>query len=282
MQPGDRSMIPVRQTRYWRPTRSPLTRMTQSDAKPNRLTKYRSEPTTTRSNTAPDRASTGTSRSRDKARANNSSADLVTVMVRSLADPDNSSGAAPGRSIIPAARPARKGPASAVLRHYALHGCLGRSRIAFQLACALLVYGRIAALRAAPSRSARAPAGRPRSTPCLRCSPCSASAPAGSSGTTWRWRDPGGAPPEAIAGHGEFLGPAPGTSTDASAPQRERRCVGNPSRTGPGQDHRHQPDEGFTNGQPVAQAAALSPHCERSTDMDDERFLNSYHNASTP
>src|SRR5216684_4148456 len=84
MQPGDRSMIPVRQTRYWRPTRSPLTRMTQSDAKPNRLTKYRSEPTTTRSNTATDRASAGTSRSRDKARANNSAADLVTVMVRSL------------------------------------------------------------------------------------------------------------------------------------------------------------------------------------------------------
>src|SRR4029077_12924218 len=89
MQPGDRSMIPARQTRYWRPTRSPLTRMIQSDAKPNRLTKYRSEPTTTRSNTAPDRASAGTSRSRDKARANNSAADLVTVMVRSLADPNN-------------------------------------------------------------------------------------------------------------------------------------------------------------------------------------------------
>jgi hypothetical protein len=28
-------------------------------------------------------------------------------------------------------------------------------------------------------------------------------------------------------------GLAPGTSTDASAPQRERRCVGTPSRTGP-------------------------------------------------
>src|SRR5215472_12268489 len=83
-------MIPARQTRYWRPTRSPLTRMTQSDAKPNRLTKYRSEPTTTRSNTAPDRASAGTSRSRDKARANNSAADPVTVMARSLADPNNS------------------------------------------------------------------------------------------------------------------------------------------------------------------------------------------------
>jgi len=27
-----------------------------------------------------------------------------------------------------------------------------------------------------------------------------------SSGTTWRWRNPGGAPPEAIAGDGEFLG----------------------------------------------------------------------------
>src|SRR6516165_1880198 len=89
MQPGDRSMIPARQTRYWRPTRSPLTRMIQSDAKPNRLTKYRSEPTTTRSNTAPDRASAGTSRSRDEARATNSAADLVTVMVRSLADPNN-------------------------------------------------------------------------------------------------------------------------------------------------------------------------------------------------
>lgn len=105
-------MIPARQTRYWRPTRSPLTRMIQSDAKPNRLTKYLSEPTTTRSNTAPDRASAGTSRSRDEARANNSAADLVTVMVRSLADPDNSPrGPVPGRSIIPAARPARKGPA---------------------------------------------------------------------------------------------------------------------------------------------------------------------------
>src|SRR6516225_4313152 len=85
MQPGDRSMIPARQTRYWRPTRSPLTRMIQSDAKPNRLTKYRSEPTTIRSNTAPDRASAGTSRSRDEARANNSAADLATVMVRSPA-----------------------------------------------------------------------------------------------------------------------------------------------------------------------------------------------------
>src|SRR5579859_5105676 len=92
-------MIPARQTRYWRPTRSPLTRMIQSDAKPNRLTKYRSEPTTTRSNTAPDRASAGTSRSRDEARANNSAADLVTVMVRSLADPDNSSPEAGPRQI---------------------------------------------------------------------------------------------------------------------------------------------------------------------------------------
>src|SRR5579859_4498495 len=118
MQSGHRSMIPARQTRYWRPTRSPLTRMIQSDAKPNRLTKYRSEPATTRSNTAPDRASAGTSRSRDEARANNSADDLMTVMVPSLADPDNSSPQrpAPGRSIIPAARPARKGPAPAILR----------------------------------------------------------------------------------------------------------------------------------------------------------------------
>src|SRR5215475_13561922 len=121
MQPGDRSMIPARQTRYWRPTRSPLTRMIQSDAKPNRLTKYRSEPTTTRSNTAPDRASAGASRSRDEARANNSAADLVTVMVRSLADPATVPGPLLG-SIIPAARPARKGPAPAVLRHYAFPG----------------------------------------------------------------------------------------------------------------------------------------------------------------
>src|SRR5262252_1448036 len=113
MQAGDRSIIPARQTRYWRPTRSPLTRMIQSDAKPNRLTKYRFEPTTTRSNTAPDRASAGISRSRDKARANNSAADPVTVMARSLADPNNSppGGPAPGRLIIPAARASPKGPA---------------------------------------------------------------------------------------------------------------------------------------------------------------------------
>src|SRR6516165_4352763 len=116
MQPGDRSMIPARQTRYWRPTRSPLTRMTQSDAKPNRLTKYRSEPTTTRSNTAPDRASAGTSRSRDKARANNSAADLVPVMVRSLADPNNSPQGPAPRQINHLRRSANtKGPA--VLRH---------------------------------------------------------------------------------------------------------------------------------------------------------------------
>src|SRR5579859_2838083 len=99
MQPGHRSMIPARQTRYWRPTRSPLTRMIQSDAKPNRLTKYRSEPATTRSNTAPERASAGTSRSRDESRANNSAADLETVMVRSLADPDNTSPEAGPRQI---------------------------------------------------------------------------------------------------------------------------------------------------------------------------------------
>src|SRR6266851_2842371 len=124
MQPGDRSMIPVRQTRYWRPTRSPLTRMTQSDAKPNRLTKYRSEPTTTRSNTAPDRASAGTSRSRDKARANNSAADLVTVMVRSLADPSNGPpGAGPRQINHPRRLASTKGSAPAVLRHYAFHGC---------------------------------------------------------------------------------------------------------------------------------------------------------------
>ena len=50
----------------------------------------------------PDIASAGASRSRDKARANNSLADLVTVMVCSLADPNNSPGAGPsGRSIIP-------------------------------------------------------------------------------------------------------------------------------------------------------------------------------------
>src|SRR6266851_4303314 len=124
MQPGDRSMIPVRQTRYWRPTRSPLTRMTQSDATPNRLTKYRSEPTTTRSNTAPDRASAGTSRSRDEARANNSAADLVIVMVRSLADPSNGPpGAGPRQINHPRRLASTKGSAPAVLRHYAFHGC---------------------------------------------------------------------------------------------------------------------------------------------------------------
>ena len=111
------------------------------------------------------------------------------------------------------------------------HGLVGFGQL--HLACAHLGVRRMAAPRAAASGSVRAPAGRPRSTPCLRCSPSSASAPAGRSGTTWRWRNPGGAPPEAIAGDGAFLGPAPGTSTDASAPQRERRCVGNPSRTGP-------------------------------------------------
>jgi hypothetical protein len=62
-------------------------------------------------------------RHRDKARANNSAADLVTVMARSLADPDNSPGGRPRRPIIPAGWPARKGPAPAVLRHYAFHCC---------------------------------------------------------------------------------------------------------------------------------------------------------------
>ena len=33
------------------------------------------------------------------------------------------------------------------------------------------------------------------------------------------------------------------------------------------QNHRQPPDEGFTNGRPAAQAAALGRHCERSTDM---------------
>jgi len=47
---------------------------------------------------------------------------------------------------------------------------------------------RMAPPRAAASRSARAPAGRPESNTCPRCSPSSASAP-GSSGTTWRWRN---------------------------------------------------------------------------------------------
>src|SRR5262249_33291227 len=36
---------------------------------------------------------------------------------------------------------------------------------------------------------------------------------------------------------------------------------------GPRQNHRQQPGEGFTHGRPVAQAAALSRHCERSTGM---------------
>ena len=36
---------------------------------------------------------------------------------------------------------------------------------------------------------------------------------------------------------------------------------------GPRQNHRQQPDEGFTNGRPAAQAAALSRHRERSADM---------------
>ena len=53
----------------------------------------------------------------------------------------------------------------------------------------------------------------------------------GSSGTTWRWRIPGGAPPEAIAGDGEFLGTRAGDFDRCERPQRERRCVGNPSRT---------------------------------------------------
>ena len=63
---------------------------------------------------------------------------------------------------------------------------------------------RMAAPRAAASGSARAPAGRPRSTTCPRRSPSSASAPADGSGSTWRWRNPDGAPPEAIAGDGKF------------------------------------------------------------------------------
>src|SRR5262249_42713539 len=105
--------IPACQTRYWRPTRSPLTRMTQSDAKPNRLTKYRSGPTTTRSNTAPDRASAGTSRSRDKVRANNSAADLATAMAPPPADPHNTPPGPALRQINHPRRPAsmkRPGP----------------------------------------------------------------------------------------------------------------------------------------------------------------------------
>ena len=78
-------------------------------------------------------------------------------------------------------------------------------------------------LRSAPSCSSAL--GR-RSTTCTRCFPSSASAPAGSSGTTWRWRNSNGAPPEGIAGYGEPRpGSALGTSTDASAPRREGRCL---------------------------------------------------------
>src|SRR5262247_1517310 len=38
-------------------------------------------------------------------------------------------------------------------------------------------------------------------------------------------------------------------------------------RTRPARTIADNPDEGFTNGRPAAQAAALSRHCERSTDM---------------
>jgi hypothetical protein len=49
---------------------------------------------------------------------------------------------------------------------------------------------------------------------------------AGSSGTAWRWRNSNGAPPEASPGTASSdRGSALGTSTDASAPQREGRCM---------------------------------------------------------
>jgi hypothetical protein len=84
----------------------------------------------------------------------------------------------------------------------------------------------MAAPRAAASGSARAPAGRPRSTPCPRCSPSSAAPPVGSSGTTWRWRNQNGAPPEAIAGDGEFLGTRAGDFDRCERPSAGEKLRG--------------------------------------------------------
>jgi hypothetical protein len=109
---------------------------------------------------------------------------------------------------------------------------LGRSRIAVHLAGARLVYGGMAAPRAPASGSAST-CGPPAESPLPKVFSKLGISSAGSSGTTWRWRNPAARRLRPSPRTASSSGPAPGTSTDASAPQRGRRCVGNPSRTGP-------------------------------------------------
>src|SRR5207237_6429401 len=68
------------------------------------------------------------------------------------------------------------------------------------------------------------------------------------------------------AGSGQ--GSALGSSTDANAAQREGSCMVTHLEPSPARTHRQQRHEGFPQSRPAAQTAALSRHCERSTDMN--------------
>jgi hypothetical protein len=94
MHAGAAAMTPCRQTRYGRWTSSPVTRMSQSVAGLSRLTKYRSPSTTTRSKSAPVRASPGRTSRREVARASRSWT-LVTASPRPRQAADQSTAIAP-------------------------------------------------------------------------------------------------------------------------------------------------------------------------------------------